>query len=315
MAKTYEEISTVGMSHDDWLELRRKGIGGSDAAGIAGLSKWSTPYTIWLDKTHRAVEKEDSEAMRQGRDFEPYVAERFTETTGKKVRRKNAILRSTQFPWALANVDRMIIGEDAGLECKTTSTLDLRKFRDVEYPEQYYAQCLHYLAVTGAKRWYLAVLVLGREFHTYVLERDEEEIAALMRIEEKFWELVTEDSAPALNGSDADTEAITAIYRESREDTVELYGREAMLEERANLLQQQKDIDQRIAEIENTIKLDMEEAEKGEIGRFRVSWKTQTRKTFQVKEFAKAHPEVALDPFYRESVSRPFKITETKEPA
>lgn len=315
MAKKYVEISTVGMSREDWLMLRRERIGGSDAAGIAGLSKWSTPYTIWLDKTHRAVEKEDTEPMRQGRDLEAYVAQRFEEETGKKVRRKNALLISTVYPWAQANVDRLVVGENAGLECKTTSVLDLRKFRDVEFPEQYYAQCVHYLAVTGAERWYLAVLVLGREFHTYVLERDEEEIAALMRIEEKFWELVTEDSAPAPNGSDADTEAITAIYRESREDTVELYGREAMLEERANLLQQQKDIDQRIAEIENTIKLDMEEAEKGEIGRFRVSWKTQTRKTFQAKEFAKAHPELSLDGYYKESVSRPFKITEAKEPA
>ena len=315
MAKKYAEVSTVGMSREDWLRLRRKGIGGSDAAGIAGLSKWSTPYTIWLDKTHRAVEKEETEPLRQGRDLEGYVAERFAEATGKKIRKKNAVLRSTVYPWAQANVDRLIVGENAGLECKTTAALDLRKFHDVEFPEQYYAQCLHYLAVTGADRWYLAVLVLGREFHTYVLERDEEEISALMRIEEKFWELVTEDRAPAPNGSDADTEAITAIYRESREDTVELFGREEMLNERAELIRQQKELDARIAEIENTIKQDMQDAERGEIGRFRVSWKTQTRKTFQAKEFARAHPEVALDPFYRESVSRPFKITETKEPA
>lgn len=315
MAKTYVETVTTGMTREEWVELRRSGIGGSDASAIAGLSKWSTPYTVWLDKTHRAMDKDDTEPMRQGRDLEAYVADRFAEATGKKVKRKNALLRSTTYPFAIANVDRLIVGENAGLECKTSSTLDLRKFQDVEFPEQYYAQCLHYLAVTGADRWYLAVLVLGREFHVYTLERDEEEIAALMRIEEKFWELVTEDSAPAPNGSDADTEAITAIYRESREGTVELYGREDILAERSDLIRQQKEIDKRIAEIENTIKLDMEEAERGEIGRFRVSWKTQTRKTFQTKEFTTAHPELSLDCFYKESISRPFKITEAKEPA
>lgn len=315
MAKQYTEIATSGMSREDWLRYRRTGIGGSDAAGIVGLSKWSTPYTIWLDKTNRAVEKEETEPLRQGRDLEEYVAQRFSERTGKKVRRRNAIMRSTKYTWALANVDRMIVGEDAGLECKTTSTLDVRKFHDVEFPEQYYAQCLHYLAVTGADRWYLAVLVLGREFHVYTLQRDEEEIASLMRMEEHFWNMVLEDSAPSPSGNDADTEAITTIYRESREGTVELFGREPMLEEYERLRQQQNEISTRMAEIENEIKLDMQEAEKGEIGRFRVSWKTQTRRSFQVKEFTKEHPEISVDGYYKESTSRPFRITEAKEPA
>lgn len=73
------KISTKGMSRQEWLEERRNAIGGSDTSAILGLNPYATPYTVWADKTGRLPEKEDSEAMRQGRDFEQYVADRFTE--------------------------------------------------------------------------------------------------------------------------------------------------------------------------------------------------------------------------------------------
>ena len=183
-------LSTRSMSRADWLAQRRKSIGGSDAAGIVGLSQYATPYTVWADKTGRFADQEDNEAMRQGRDLEGYVAERWMEATGKTVRRSNAILYNSLYPFAHADIDRTVVGENAGLECKTTSTLNLRQFKGIEFPEKYYAQCVHYLAVTGATRWYLAVLVYGRGFFTFTLERDQTEIDALMAAEQDFWKLV-----------------------------------------------------------------------------------------------------------------------------
>ena len=181
-------ISTVGMSREEWLERRRHTIGGSDAAGIVGLSRYATPYTVFLDKTGRLPDKPDNEAMRQGRDLEDYVAKRWEEATGKKVRRLQAMLYNPAYPFAHADVDRMVLGEDAGLECKTTATLDIRQFNGVDFPEKYYAQCVHYMAVTGAKRWYLGVLVFGRGFFVFTLERNQAEIDALMMAEAAFWE-------------------------------------------------------------------------------------------------------------------------------
>ena len=70
MVRGLKKISTKGMSRDEWLERRRKTIGGSDAAGIVGLSKWASPFSVWADKTGRAEEKAATEAMRQGRDLE-----------------------------------------------------------------------------------------------------------------------------------------------------------------------------------------------------------------------------------------------------
>ena len=124
-----KKVSTAGMSREAWLEQRRHTIGGSDAAGIIGLSKWSSPMSVWADKTGRLPDKPDTEAMRLGRDLEGYVASRWMESTGKKVRRLNAMLYSELYPFAHADIDREVIGERAGLECKTTSTLDVKQFQ------------------------------------------------------------------------------------------------------------------------------------------------------------------------------------------
>lgn len=121
------------MSREEWLDRRRKSIGGSDAAGIVGLSKWASPFSVWADKTGRAPEKEDTEAMRQGRDLEDYVA-RWMEETGKRVYRLPAMLYNPLYPFAHADVDSMVMGESAGLECKTAFSLDLKQFNGVEFP-------------------------------------------------------------------------------------------------------------------------------------------------------------------------------------
>ena len=99
--KGIRRVSTRNMSREEWLDRRRKSIGGSDAAGIVGLSKWASPFSVWADKTGRAPEKEDTEAMRQGRDLEDYVA-RWMEETGKRVYRLPAMLYNPLYPFAHA---------------------------------------------------------------------------------------------------------------------------------------------------------------------------------------------------------------------
>jgi len=303
-------IPTKDMSREDWLEHRRKSLGGSDAAGVVGLSQWASPYSLWAEKTGRVPEKEDTEAMRQGRDLEDYVAQRWEEATGGRVRRLPAILYNPQYPFAHANIDRLVLGDDAGLECKTTNTLNVKQFHGIDFPEQYYAQCVHYLAVTGAKRWHLAVLVFGRGFFTFTLERDEAEIAALMEAEAAFWQMVEEDTPPPIDGSDASTSALQTVFAESNGSTMALFGRDTALIEYMSLKAQREELDSRITEIENAIKCDMGAAEKATCGTFNVSWKSQTRQTFQAKAFASDYPDIDLAPYYKTTSLRPFKVTE-----
>jgi putative phage-type endonuclease len=311
MKKT-ESISTKGMSREEWLAQRRKTIGGSDAAAIIGLNAYASPYTVWADKTGRLPDKPDNEAMRQGRDLEDYVARRWMEETGKKVNRANRMIYNRSYPYAHADIDRAVLGEYAGLECKTTATLDVKQFEGGEFPEKYYTQCVHYLAVTGWERWYLAVLVFGRGFFTFTLERDQAEIDALMAAEATFWNNVKEDVPPATDGTEATAEALQVIYSESRDEGRDLFGRESLLDEYMQLKRQGKAIDERLTEIENTLKADLQDAERGACTGYSISWKSQQRQTFQAKAFAQAYPGIDLSPFYRVSNVRPFKVLEKK---
>jgi putative phage-type endonuclease len=79
--------------------MRKTGIGGSDAGAICGLNPYSSPMKVYQDKTSSTISNEDNEAMRQGRDLEDYVARRFMEETGIKVRRSNYMYRNEEYPF------------------------------------------------------------------------------------------------------------------------------------------------------------------------------------------------------------------------
>ena len=310
MYKNLTKISTKDMPHEVWLEHRRKSVGGSDASAIVGMNKYSSAYSVWADKLGKLPPVEDNEPMRLGRDLEDYVAKRFTEETGKKVRRENNILINPDYPFAHANVDRMIIGEDAGFEAKTTSALNTRRFKNGEYPENYYCQCVHYLAVTGCKRWYLGVLILGVGFKHFVIERDEAEIEALMKSEADFWEYVKSGNPPVTDGSKATTNALQAIYPESNGDSVSLMAYEGDLKQFMQFKALEDDIKKQKDEVANRIKAFMGEASSGNSNYYKVSWASSVRNTFDHKRFAKDNPGIDLSAYFNQTQTRTFTVKE-----
>ena len=310
-----KRVSTVGMSREEWLEKRKGSIGGSDAAAILGLSQFATPYTVWADKTGRLPPGEDTEAARQGRDLEEYVAQRWREATGKKVGRVNAMLYNTAYPFAHADVDRRVVGENAGLECKTTSSVNLKKFRGVTFPEQYYVQCVHYLAITGCDRWYLGVLVLGREFLFYTLERDQAEIDALMEAEARFWDLVKTDTPPGMDGSERTSEALRGVYSETEEEGVDLRERELLLLEYRRLMTVRMENETRLRQIRQILMQDLGNAETGVCGKFRVQWKPQKRAFVSAEKLRRVYPKLDLSKVMSISQYRRFSVKEERDSA
>lgn len=307
---------TRSMSRAEWLNARRMGIGGSDAAAIVGLNQYVTPYALWADKTGRVPEQKENEAMRQGRDLESYVAQRFSEQTGIKVRRRNQIIRNGAYPFALANIDRDVVGERAGLECKTTTSLNMKRFRNGEFPAHYYVQCMHYLAVTGYDRWYLAVLIFGTELKVFTIERDEDEIAALMDAERYFWETyVVPDIPPPVDGLEPTGSAIDTLFpAESAQagETVQLFLSD-QLRNYMELKQQAKAIDELMKKTEHQIKTELGEATEGICDRFKIAWKPQTRQTFDWRKFAEDQPTIDLSGYFKTSSYRRFTIKEDKQ--
>lgn len=299
-------------SREEWLKLRSQYIGGSDAAAVVGLNPFSSPYALWAEKTGQIPCFAGNLATEVGTFLEEFVAQKFAAETGKKVRKCNQSFLNSDYPFAIANIDREIVGEDAGLEIKTTSELNMKKFKGGEYPANYYCQCVHYMAMTGKQRWYLAVLIGNRDFRWFTIERDEAEIAALMGAEADFWELVKNRTPPVADGSRATTDAIKTIFAESSEDTVDLTLK-------LPALLQYIDLDKQIAELEtlrdeaaNRIKSFMGEAGGGECDGYRVSWKSSTRRTFDSKKFAKENPGLDLTGYYKETSARTFRVTEMK---
>ena len=309
------KISTVDMDREMWLSKRRGSIGGSDAAAVLGLDTFRSPYALWCEKTGRIVPEDigDKEAVRLGLDLEQYVARRWMEQTGRKVRRDNHMIYNSRYPFAHANIDRAVVGESAGLECKTTSSFEvLSACREGKYPERWYTQMLHYMMVTGAEKWYLGVLVLGKGFYAFEVERHEDEIEALAKAESDFWQFVKEDKAPPMDGSESTREAVRALCPESEAGkTVDLSGVSRHLSLYMALRDQIKALEDELYTHQAQIMNYMGDAETGTFDRVRVQYKSQKRQIFDRKTYEAEHGKIPKG-YFSESTSRPFKLSVRK---
>lgn len=301
-------VSTLHLEKSEWLAYRKRGIGGSDAGAVCGLNPYRTAIQVYYDKTTTEIQQTDNEAMRQGRDLEDYVARRFMEATGKKVRRANAMYYHEDHPFMLADVDRMIVGENAGLECKTASPYMEDRWKDGNVPVHYLIQCHHYMAVCGADAWYIAALILGRGFVYYRIDRDEELISSLIQIETDFWkEHVLKKVLPAPDGSETADKAIAEYFRQSSAVSIPLNGFDKKLERRQELLEVMKRMETEKRRIEQELKLYLGEAEMAENEHFRVSWKSVESSRLDEKRLKEEEPEV-YEKYKKAVTSRRFTV-------
>jgi putative phage-type endonuclease len=193
-----------------WLEARRRGIGGSDAAAACGLDPYKTPLQLYLEKRGELAEPDLSQnlSVRFGNRLEQAVADEYEQQTGRRLQRVNNMLQSKERPFMLANLDRRVVGERRIVEIKTAGYWAAKKDEDWGppgtdlVPIRYMLQVQHYLAVTSMPVCDLAVLVAGQEFRLYVIPRDEELISLLVERETAFWKRVTLGDPPPITTVD-----------------------------------------------------------------------------------------------------------------
>lgn len=303
-------VNTSDLPREEWLQFRKQGITGTDAACLCGMNPWKSAFEVYQDKiANEIIEVEDNEAMRQGRDLEEYVAQRFSEETGLKVRRANAIFYNENYPFMLADFDRLIVGMDSGLECKTVSPYGADKWANGNIPAHYQLQCQHYMAVSGAKSWFIAALIFGKELVIREIQRDEELTNYLITIEEEFWKHnVVNRVFPDPDGTKRCSEEIAKLYfRSDSEKTISLVGYDESLKRREELDELIDKLEKEKASIDQRIQLEMGDAGYALSENFRISWLTSESRRIDTKRLKEEKPELYQD-YSKTSTCRRFLV-------
>lgn len=289
-------VKTANLPRKEWLNWRTSGIGGSDVSIIFGLNKFRSVYQLWLEKTGQVIPvEEENDYTHFGTILEPIVKAEFTRRTGLKIRSRNAILQSEEYPFMLADLDGVIYenGEMCIFEAKTASTYK-KEIWEEGVPVEYQLQIQHYMAVTGAQKTYIAALVGGNQFFYYEVFRDEELINIIIQVEKEFWqENVKQGIEPAPDGSEATTKYLNQKYSNSNGNAVELPPDALDLcVSYENLSAQLKAVEKRRDAVANQLKAYLKENEVGIVGDRKISWKTISTTTFDKKRLETENREI-----------------------
>jgi len=314
-------VDLATLSEDDqWHFRRRLGIGGSEAGTILGLNKYQTAWDLWAIKTGRATPPDLSGnmAVKMGHKLEQTVAELYAETTGKQVRRSNIHHQHKDKPWLVGNLDRVVVGEKRGLECKTASSFAAKgKFGKGnqysqagelvilcdEVPDTYLVQVQHYMAVTGLPVFDLAVLIDGRDFRIFTLHRNEELIAEIEEQLTDFWfNNVIADIAPP-GEIIAEPEVIKGAAVEATNYITSLIESHKELDEAIKELKAEQDnIDTQIKQFIGESEILVHD------GKQLASYKPVTTNRFDTTAFKKADPATYAQ-YVKPSTSRTFRVS------
>ena len=302
------------LTKEEWLELRRTGIGGSDCAAALGMSKWKSQLGLWLEKTGQSEDIQESESIYWGTVLEPVLLKEFSKRTGKEAQPCPFMFQSVEHPWMIADLDGIVKEEDGStsiIELKTANSFSVNDWSD-GVPVQYYLQVQHYMATVDLEKTYRCVLLGGNEFQIHEIDRDEDTISNIIALEYDFWQHVVNKKQPEVDAQSG--EALNELYPQSDDTSVilpeeadrlimylnDINGLEAEMKERKN-------------EYENKLKNMLGTAQCGKTpSGVSVRWKSSTSSRFDANAFKKDHPELAVK-YTKESSYRRFSISMPKE--
>ena len=314
--KPYEIIAdTRKMSHQDWLAMRKAGIGGSDCAAAVGLSRWKSPFQLWSEKTDRIIPTKAGEACYWGSLMEPILRAEFTKRTNLEVHECPFFLRSKEHKHMLANIDGYVKNEDGSfsvLEIKTANAYAVQDWQD-GLPIEYFAQIMHYMVVTGMSSAYVAVLLGGNEFRIQKYDRDEEMIQHIVQMEEHFWyEYMLKDTPPEATAKD--NELLGQLYPKSKEKAIEMPAKAtdvlADYEKACKDLTLAKEAKE---EAEAKLKMMLADAEVGIIDGYKISWKNVSTTRLDSKKVKSILTDEQIQSCSNTTVSRKFTVGACKK--
>lgn len=278
-------VSTKDMAYQDWLEVRKQGIGSSDAATACGLNPYMSMLELWLIKTGRQTQSIEDESeghapLYWGKQLEPLVAEYYSMHTNNKVRRVNAVLQhpDPDKDFMLANLDYSVVGsgEVQILECKTAGEHGVKLWRD-GVPLYVLCQVQHQLAVTGKQAAHVCVLLCGHETKIFKVTRSESVIEHIVKAERYFWECVETDTPPSVDASESAAKAILQLYPAhvplSVEDLSQNENANLMFDKLIKMKEEIQHKQERFDELKHQIQMLMKDAERATFAHGSVVWK------------------------------------------
>ena len=296
--------NTKQMNYQQWLEVRKQGIGSSDAATACGLNPYMSMLELWMIKTGRMQQNIEDESVGYaplywGKQLEPLVAEYYSMHTNNKVRRVNAVLQHPDEDkhFMLANLDYAVVGNDDVqiLECKTVGEYGAKLWRD-GVPLYVLCQVQHQLAVTGKQAAHICALICGHETKIFKVTRNETVIKYLINAERYFWECVENDIPPDVDASESAAKALQLLYpahvplstTDLSEDVVANQDFEQLLKQRHLIEQHQASFDQ----LKHQIQAKMQDAERATFKTGSVTWKKSKDSVgLDSKALLQQHPE------------------------
>ncbi|MCK4153494.1 endonuclease [Ralstonia pseudosolanacearum] len=312
-------VPTKDLPREDWLAVRKTGIGGSDAAAAVGLSPFKSQTELWLEKTSRDADipkpdpNDTSEPVFWGTMLEPIVCAAYSKQTGNRVRRLNSVLRHPTVPFMLGNLDREVVGapDVQILECKTAGLFGARHWQDGP-PEYVVLQVQHQLAVTGKQAADVAVLLCGQRLEVYRIERDDELIARLIQLEAEFWRYVETDTPPPGDGSESADRALRCLYPRDSGGTVDFSDDRQLSATFADLIavrEQIESLEVAAAKLKQTIQHAMGNASRALFDTGEVTFRRSKDSTStDLERLLADHPELARQYAIPKAGSRRFLI-------
>lgn len=223
-------VDTSKLTRDEWLEYRRQGIGGSDAAAVFGISPFRTARDLYYDKMGISVEADDANwvAKEMGNLLEPLVACIFARKTGLKIYQRKVMFQHPEYPWMLADLDYLVElpdGKSAILEIKTTNynARDNWWHNGKEIVPVYYeAQGRHYMAVMNIDRVFFCCLYGNTEDEAIIrhLDRDMDYEEEMIALEDNFWRnhVLAKQPPPYTEDGDLIMESVRRLHGPSEKD-------------------------------------------------------------------------------------------------
>lgn len=314
---------TVEFSNKDVTLNRNEFLGGSDIAAVMGMNRWKTPLKLWAEKTGKLPlpDLSDIEAVELGTDLEEFVAKKFTQKTGKAVRRSPKYYQHPDYPYMVAHVDRLVTGTDELLECKTASFFKKDEWENDDIPQEYILQVMWYLGITGRKIGHIAVLIGGQSFKYKQIEFDSELFETMVEAAKEFWQHVKDDTPPAVMPDDDET--LKDLYSEHTEVMIELYPENEettqavqTFEDKVAYLQEVKGHIKNLQDEQKEIETAIKDIIKDNLGiktpKYVVTWKSQSKTNFDTKLFKESHSDL-FEEFSTTTSYRVMRIKANKE--